>query len=792
MMNETETRTNLINPKLKQSGWVIPNLREEYPIKDGRKLVGNKRASTLKADYLLKFNNTHLAFIEAKHEALSPTEGLEQVKNYATLLRLNIAYSTNGHKIYEFDMVAGKGQYIDNFPTPEALYERLFGNQNSLVQKLLSIPLLNLEGKQERYYQEIAIRKTMEAIADGQKRILLTLATGTGKTYVAFQIANKLHQAKWTADGKDHRPKILFLADRNILADQAINAFNHFDKDIVKITGKEIKKRGGKAPMERNFYFAIYQAISDRKNESVTILPDDDKLVHGIPPEDDEDVVDGFYKLYEPDFFDVIIIDECHRGVANDKGSWRKILNYFQSALHIGLTATPKHSDNADTYKYFGEPVYKYSLIDGINDGFLTPYKVLRLKTNLDTYRPDGNDTVVSGSVEKEEYSLSDFERNLTIPERTDFIAQQLLNHINEFDKTIVFCVNQTHAAEMRDAINKYKKNSDKNYCVRITSNDGDVGRELLETFKNSDKIMPNIVTSSQMLTTGVDILNVRNVVLIRQINSMTEFKQIIGRGTRLYEGKDFFTIIDFTGATALFQDPLWDGDLRPEIPTVEEPKLPYTPKPRDGKPTDGIDEDGEGKSEILTIQLNGKKIEIASKQYFYVNANGQTLDAEAYLREIMGHLPAIFKDETQLRQVWQNPQTRKGFIKKLEAEGLSGEQLAEFKRLLKAENCDIIDVLAYLQYNAELTTYTERVLLAKGNEAFFERYKDQRAKNFLYFILEQYERYGVKELDTENLSELIKKSQFAGNRQDALKAFGGNVQHLQTAFVDLQKILFA
>ena len=468
-------------------------------------------------------------------------------------------------------------------------------------------------------------------------------------------------------------------------------------------------------------------------------------------------------------------------------------MNYFQSALHIGLTATPKHSDNADTYKYFGEPVYKYSLIDGINDGYLTPYKVLRLTTNLDTYRPDGNDTVVSGSVEKEEYSLSDFERKLTIPERTDFIAQQLLKHINEFDKTIVFCVNQTHAAEIRDAINKYKKNSDKNYCVRITSNDGDVGRELLDTFQNSDKIMPTIVTSSQMLTTGVDVLNVRNVVLIRQINSMTEFKQIIGRGTRLYEGKDFFTIIDFTGATALFQDPLWDGDLRPEIPIAEEPTPTYTLKPKGEKPTaNGDDGSGEGNNQILTIQLNGKKIEIASKQYFYVNANGQTLDAQAYLREIMGNLPAIFKDETQLRQIWQNPQTRKDFIKKLEAEGLSGEQLAEFKRLLKAENCDVIDVLAYLQYNADLTTYTERVILAKGNEAFFERYKDQRAKNFLYFILEQYERYGVKELDTENLSELIKKSQFAGNRQDALKAFGGNVQLLQTAFIDLQKILFA
>lgn len=775
-MKEADTRANLIDPKLKNCGWEKENIIREFFFTAGRKLIGNKRGERLRADYILLYQNTRIAFIEAKEEKLSPTEGLEQVKNYGIKLGLPIVYSTNGHQIYEFDLRTGKGDFIENYPNPKDLYERVYPNESNLTDKLLTIPLLKAENKQERYYQEIAIRKTMEAIGEGNRRVLLTLATGTGKTFVAFQIAYKLYEAKWNIDNKDRRPKVLFLADRNILSDQAINAFNYFEKDIIKITGKEIKKRGGVAPTERNFYFAIYQAIADRKDKQST--------------EEDDDSIDGYYKLYPPDFFDAVMIDECHRGSANEKGSWRKILDYFGSALHIGLTATPKHSDNADTYAYFGEPVYQYSLIDGINDGFLTPYKVLRLTTNVDTYRIDAKDRILQGNADKEEYQLSDFERNIKLPKRTDFIAQQILKHINTLDKTIVFCVNQTHAAEMRDAINKHKKNSDPNYCVRITSNEGDVGRELLELFKDNDKTMPVIVTSSQMLTTGVDVLNIRNIVIVRQINAMTEFKQIVGRGTRLYDTKDFFTIIDFTGATENFQDPEWDGDIRPETPptVIDEPlPPPYQPRPR---PEGG--ETPPPPQPILTVDVRGRKVEIASKKYYYVAGNGRTLDAENYLREIMGHLPAIFENEEHLRLIWQNPRTRRELIKKLEAEGLSGEQLNEFKLLLRAENCDIIDVLAFLQYNHELTTYTERVLLTKGNQAFFEQYKDQRAKNFLYFILDQYERFGVQELDTENLSKLIQKSQFAGNRQEAVKAFGGKLENIQTAFLDLQKIMFA
>lgn len=778
MMNEADTRANLIDPVLHAAGWQGPAfVHREYVFTDGRKLIGNKRGEQLKADYLLKMNNVRLAFIEAKAEHLSPTEGLEQVKNYGLKLGLSFVYSTNGHKIYEFDLRTGRGEFIEAYPSPEQLYQRVFKSANPLTEKLLTIPLQN-SGKQERYYQEIAIQRTMEAVGNGKNRILLTLATGTGKTYIAFQIAYKLYEAKWNVDGADRRPKILFLADRNILADQAINAFNYFDKDLVKITGREIRKRNGLVPTERNFYFAIYQAIADR---SETASPEDDS---------EEGLQEGFYKLYPPDFFDVIMIDECHRGSANDGGNWRRILDYFSSALHIGLTATPRRKDNADTYQYFGEPVYQYSLIDGINDGFLTPYKVLRLGTNFDTYQLQAQDRIVQGTADREEYQLSDYERNIILPQRTEFIARQILEHIRPLDKTIVFCVTQRHADDMRNAINRYKKSSDPNYCVRITSNEGQNGRDLLEMFKDNDKTMPVVVTSSQMLTTGVDVLNVRNIVIVRQINAITEFKQIIGRGTRLYDSKDFFTIIDFTGATELFQDPQWDGPMEPAETRpvlVEEPGETYTKSPRENTV-----ETNPGREPALIVELGpGRKIQINRKQYFYVSASGKTLDAEAYLREIMGHLPALYRDEAQLRQIWQNPKTRKALLQKLETEGLAGEQLLEFKRLLHAENSDIIDVLAFLQFNCEMTTYTERVLHAKADEAFFNRFRDQRARHFLYFILDQYEQHGVQELDAENLSQLIQKSLFQGNRKDAVQAFGGKPELIQEAFLELQSMMF-
>ena len=560
---ESDTRSKLIDPRIKERDWLESNIVREYYFTDGRKLIGGQRGKRYFVDYLLTYKNTNLAIIEAKAESKDPLDGLQQSINYAQKLRIDFVYSTNGHKIYEHSLKEGRGRWIENYPTPDELFERKYGNPTPKTKEVITCPF-HLEGSMKpRFYQQIAVQKTIEAIAEGKDRVLLTLATGTGKTYIAFQIVYRLFQSKWNRDGSDRRPKILFLADRNVLKDQSMNTFNPLEKDCVEINGKVIKKRGGKVPTAGNVFFAIYQSIAENKNRNIE-----------LSEEESEDDVTAYYKQYPSNFFDLVVIDECHRGSANDESSWRDILNHFSSAVHLGLTATPKRDDNGDTYKYFGDPVYEYSLKDGINDGFLTPYKVKRIQTNIDEYRFDPND-IITGELEKQIVALEQFEKEVVIPKRTELIAKTILENMNPMDKTIIFCVNQQHASDMKIAIDKYKTVKDNNYCVRVTSDEGEVGRNFLELFQNNDRDIPTILTSSKMLTTGVDAKNVRNVVLTAPIKSMTEFKQIIGRGTRVFEGKDFFTIIDFVGATNLFYDPAWDGeDLPANSADEKQPKV--------------------------------------------------------------------------------------------------------------------------------------------------------------------------------------------------------------------------
>ena len=568
--SESDTRVKLIDPKIKESSWSENNIVREYYFTDGRKLIGNKRGKRYFVDYLLTYKNTNLAIIEAKAQTKDPLDGLQQSINYAQKLKIDFVYATNGDKIYEHSLIEGSGRWVENYPTPDELFNKKFGQIDTKKEQTITCPF-HIEGNMKpRFYQQIAVQKSIEAIASGKDRILLTLAAGTGKTYIAFQIVYRLFASKWSKDGSDRRPKILFLADRNVLADQAYNTFNPLEKEIIRLNGKEIKKRGGKVPTNANIFFAIYQSIAENKNRVIETTE-----------EESEDDVTAYYKQYPSNFFDLIIIDECHRGIANDESSWKDILNHFSSAVHLGLTATPKRDDNGDTYKYFGDPIYEYSLKDGINDGFLTPYKVKRIKTNIDEYKFDPND-IITGELDKQIIELEKFEREVIIPKRTELIAKTIIENINPMDKTIIFCVNQKHASDMKIAIDKFKSVKDNNYCVRVTSDEGDVGRNFLEDFQNNDKDIPAIITSSKMLTTGVDAKNVRNVVLTAPIKSMTEFKQIIGRGTRVFEGKDFFTIIDFVGATNLFYDDRWDGVAEP----IDEPKPP--------KPTDsGNGEDG-------------------------------------------------------------------------------------------------------------------------------------------------------------------------------------------------------
>jgi type I restriction enzyme R subunit len=764
--SESDTRSKLIDPLIKESGWLESNIVREYYFTDGRKLIGGKRGKRYFVDYLLTYKNTNLAIIEAKAESKDPLDGLQQSINYAQRLKIDYVYTTNGHKIYEHSLVEGTGQFIENYPSPQELFERKYGRQTSKAKDIITNPFY-IEGTMKpRFYQQIAVQKTIEAVAEGRDRVLLTLATGTGKTYIAFQIAYRLFQSKWNKDNSERRPKILFLADRNVLKDQSMNTFNPLEKDCVEINGKVIKKRGGKVPTAGNIFFAIYQSLAVE--------------------EENEDDVTAYYKQYPSNFFDLIIIDECHRGSANDESSWREILNHFSSAVHLGLTATPKRDDNGNTYKYFGDPLYEYSLKDGINDGFLTPYKVKRIQTNIDEYRFDPND-IITGELDKQIVELEKFEKQVVIPKRTELIAKTILENMNPMDKTIVFCVNQKHALDMKTAIDKYKTVQDNNYCVRVTSDEGDIGRDFLEMFQNNDRDIPAILTSSKMLTTGVDAKNVRNVVLTAPIKSMTEFKQIIGRGTRVFEGKDFFTIMDFVGATNLFYDPAWDGEnvvenenKKTNSKTSSSETPPKDPLPNAVKETK--------RSEKVTIDIKGKKLKVINIETTYVGIDGIPLKTEDYLELLIGMLGKFYNDEAGLREIWSNPKNRKDLLEKLKQMNIDEAQLYDLKVIFEAQESDIYDVLTHISFNLEMKTRSERVFAVEHSE-FIEKHHNEKAKEFIEFILERYKKDGVKELDEDKLGKLVDLSGL-GTVREVANNFGG-IAEMRDEYFALQKEIY-
>ena len=778
-LSESDTRSKLIDPRIKESEWLESNIVREYYFTDGRKLIGGKRGKRYFVDYLLTHKNTNLAIIEAKAESKDPLDGLQQSINYAERLRIDYVYSTNGHQIYEHSLKAGNGKFIENYPTPNELFERKYGKATPKAQAVITHPF-HIEGTMKpRFYQQIAVQKTIEAIAENKDRVLLTLATGTGKTYIAFQIAYRLFQSKWNRDTSDRRPKILFLADRNVLKDQSMNTFNPLEKDCVEINGKIIKKRGGKVPTAGNIFFAIYQSIAENKNRVVE-----------TSEEEQEDDITAYYKQYPSNFFDLIIIDECHRGSANDESSWRAILDHFGSAVHLGLTATPKRDDNGDTYKYFGDPIYEYSLKDGINDGFLTPYKVKRIQTNIDEYRFDPND-IITGELEKQIVALEAFEKQVVIPKRTELIAKTILENMNPMDKSIIFCVNQKHAMDMKVAIDKFKTIKDNNYCVRVTSDEGDIGRDFLEMFQNNDRDIPTILTSSKMLTTGVDAKNVRNVVLTAPIKSMTEFKQIIGRGTRVFEGKDFFTIMDFVGATNLFYDPAWDGEKEviDEKNVNSNPVRPELVEGIDDGSTGSPQTGDEKKSyEKVTIDIKGKKLKVINIETTYVGEDGIPLKTEDYLELLIGVLGKFYNDENGLRGIWSNPKNRKDMLQKLSDMQIDESQLNDLKVIFEAEDSDIYDVLAHLSFNMDIKSRSERVI-AVENSAFVEKYHNEKAKEFIEFILQRYQKDGVKELDEDKLGKLVDLSGL-GTVREVAQNFGG-IPQMREEYFELQREIY-
>lgn len=793
--SESDTRAKFIDPKLFEQWWNEQQIIREYYFTDGRKLPGNKRWPRLFVDYLLKDYWLNLAIVEAKKYWLPPTEWLEQVKDYWKRLDVRWVYSTNGQEIYEFDLHQWLGRMIDRYPTPAELYDRYTDTFATVRQQILSIPYYVDSSKRPRYYQDLAITKSLTAIAQGKDRILLTLATGTWKTYIAFQIAYKLLMAKWSRNGFNRRPRILFLADRNVLIEQAMNTFNPIEKDLLWVTWQEIKKRLWEVPTNANVFFAIYQAIiswSDEDGDSIpTIWVDITALDTEIAV-----VSGGYYRQYDKDFFDLIIIDECHRGGARQDGNWHDILTYFSSAVQLWMTATPKREENNNTYDYFGSPVYEYSLKDWINDWFLSPYKVKRIQTNLDELVIDNDVQVLEGEVEKELYGLGDFDKKIVVLERTKLVCKEILNQINPYDKTIIFCVDQEHAARVRDEINMQKTVRDPDYCVRVTSNEWDIGRTYLERFQDNDKTIPTILTSSQMLTTWVDAKNVRNVVLLRNIGSMTEFKQIIGRGTRVFEGKDYFTIIDFTGATNLFYDEERDGPAITVETTTEDDDAPQYP-PQWEKPETPIDDDpGEDvppppKPKLRVKLSNNRELRIINVETRYIDETGRPMSATEYLESLIWKLPALYQSEEQLRQLWADPKTREDLLKELQMIWLDDEQFSVLQRMFDAPDSDVFDVLTHLSFDSDLKTRAERASWAATHAILLQDTNKIQAKEFLEYLLQYYTKYGSTELIQSKIWDVIKLyGKWTLSVVDVTNAFGGH-EELLRAWKEVQGELF-
>ncbi len=973
-MNEAETRAEHIDPALKAAGWGVSEgsrLRREYPITPGRIEGLGRRGKPLTADYVLEYRNTKLAVIEAKAWDEALTEGVAQAKNYAEKLKIRFAYSTNGKGIYAIDMKTGKEGKIAAYPQPEELWKLTFASTGSATEdaankaselvelwrdRFAAVPFEDRGGSHpSRYFQDIAVARVMEAIAANKPRILLTMATGTGKTFVAFQIAWKLFQSRWNLSREPSRlPRILFLADRNILADQAYNEFSAFPEDaMVRIAPADIRKKG-KVPKNGSIFFTIFQTFmasassaTDKAASSATgntkaapepfgedskslsrVVPEPVEGIEGHFPELEEiadahaymyilecadgsfytgstvnllermvqhqagmgakhttknlpvkliyyetyerideafarekqiqgwsrakknalisgntdllrqlstsksfgerrtslsrvvpdsfgerrtslsrvvpELVEGYFGEYPPDFFDFIVIDECHRGGANDESNWRGILEYFSPAVQLGMTATPKRDENIDTYAYFGDPVYIYSLKDGINDGFLTPFKVKQISTTLDEYVYTPDDTVMEGEVQYGKiYLETDFNKIIEIKAREAYRVKLFMDMIDQREKTLVFCATQLHALAVRDLINQMKKSKEPNYCQRVTANDGALGEQHLRDFQDNEKTIPAILTTSQKLSTGVDARNIRNIVLMRPINTMIEFKQIIGRGTRLYDGKDYFTIYDFVQAHLKFSDPGWDGPpLEPEAcpkcgcHPCECKKRPPQPCPVCGKRPCECEKPPcpkcgrrpcvcKKKAKVKLADGKERNIQHMMCSTFW-HPDGTPMSSQQFMKMLFGRLPEFFKNEDELRALWSMPDTRKKLLQGLSEKGFGHDQLAEMQKIIEAEKSDIFDVLAYVAYALPPLTREERATKAK---VIISKHFNTKQQVFLDFVLSHYVSVGVEELDQEKLA-LFLRLKYHDSIADAVADLG-KPEEIGNVFVGFQKYLY-
>ena len=785
--NEADTRADLIDPKLLDVGWSkldTSYIRREVKITEGQIIPKNKRAQPVISDYVLEYRGRKLAAIEAKREKLSYTEGVRQAKDYARRLQCRIAYATNGHEIYQIDMRTGQEGLVQQFLTPDALWKLTYSNEvanfsNEWRERFAKIPFEVKGDWKPRYYQENAINNALEAIAKGKQRILLTLATGTGKTCIAFQIAWKLFYSRWSLNAQKKptqakkRPRILFLTDRNILADQAFNGFSPFGEDaIIRIEPGEIKKKGA-VPKNASVFFTIFQTFmcggTDEKGNDTPYFGD-----------------------YPEDFFDFIVIDECHRGGANDESVWQDILHYFSPAVQLGLTATPKRKNNTDTYAYFGEPVYSYTLKEGINDGFLTPFKVHRFVGTMDEYiYTPGDGVVIQGKPEVGRlYKEGDFNRIITIPVREQKRVREWMDCFNPHEKTLVFCAIQEHAGMVRDYINQYAVQrgwtTNPNYCVRVTADDGAAGENNLKIFQDNEKKIPTILTTSRKLSTGVDARNIRNIVLMRPCNDMIEFKQIIGRGTRVYDNKDYFTIYDFVKACNNFADPEWDGDPISQV-TNDSEKNKKPPK-NCINPQENPKNKTKLRPEKIIITLSdGKTRQIHHiSSVMYWSPEGKPITAKEFIERMFGDLPRFFKNEDHLREIWSDPSTREKLLNDLSEVGYDSEKLSSIEKLIDAKDSDVYDVLAFIAYATETRSRSERVKKAKP--AINQAFTNDKQQEFIDFILSKYLEDGVQELAVNKIHSMIKLKY--KTISDASVAFGPPTLIRET-FVGFQKFLY-
>lgn len=794
VMTEADTCREFVTPKIVQAGWSDApfTIGEQRTFTNGRIFVAGgrvRRGKQRRADYILFYRRDFpLAVVEAKEAGLPAENGVQQARDYAEGLGLKFAYATNGHRIIEIDYLAGTEREVERFASPEELFARLSAGIHlplAAAPHLLE-PFNLASGKVPRYYQQIAIHQVVEAILLGQKRILATLATGTGKTCVAFQICWTLWNSRWNRTGEYRRPKVLFLADRNLLVDDPMaKMFAPFGDARHKIAASDVSQG-------RDMYFGIYQALTNAGAD--------------------------VFRQYRPDFFDLIIIDECHRGSSRDESAWRAVLDYFEPAVQFGMTATPLREESRDTYEYFGNPIYTYTLRQGIEDGFLAPYRVHRVITTVDAagWRPSKDELDRFGrEVPDDEYETKDFERVVALRSRTKAMARHLTDFLkgtDRFAKTLIFCVDQEHAAEMRQEL--VNLNSDlvqqyPDYVCRVTADEGTIGMTHLANFQDVDKPTPVILTTSQLLTTGVDAEMVKNVVLARVVGSRSEFKQIVGRGTRLKVdyGKEYFNIIDFTGtATRHFADPDFDGEpARIEEVTVDEageqiaiteiePAEQQEAATQEYELTEEQIGPGTGivvndsAAEPRKYYIDGGEVEVIGHLVYDLDTDGKKLQVVKYTEYSGRAVRTLYPTREALQSAWADPDTRSEVLRELTERGISFEELASSS---EQPDADPFDLLCHLAWNTPLLTRRQRAEQARRQaKGLFAEYSDT-AREILTLLLDRYIERGILQFNT--LSELIKVQPFdryGSPSEIATRHFGG-VRGMKDAVSLLQGALY-